>query len=174
MPENVAKAKIDYMRVLGAEVHVQPLVPFGDPKHYFQTAEAIAKECGGLFTNQFENSANYLAHFSGTGPEIYSQTDHNVDIFVSAAGTGNFYLWNFVTLCNNVCSPIGGTIGGISMFLKTVNPTVKCFLADPVGSSLCNYVNSGGETLEPSGGGPTIAEGIGSGRITANFRGAQV
>ena len=55
-----------------------------------------------------------------------------------------------------------------------MNPSIKCFLADPVGSSLYNYVNSGGKSLEPSGGGPTIAEGIGSGRITANFKEAQV
>lgn len=152
MAENVAKAKVDYMKLLGAEVHVQPVVPFGDPNNYFQRAESIAKECGGLFTNQFENSANYLAHYSGTGPEIYQQTNHKVDIFISASGTG-------------------GTIGGVSSFLKKMNPRIECFIADPQGSSLYNYV-TGGE-LTPSAG-STVSEGIGSGRITANFKEAEV
>lgn len=152
MAENVAKEKVDYMRLLGAEVHVQPMVPFGDPKHYFQTAENIAIERGGFFTNQFENTANYLAHFSGTGPEIYRQTDHKIDIFVTSAGTG-------------------GTIAGTSAFLKQRNPKIQCYLADPAGSSLFQYVQTGVLTPYP---GSTVAEGIGIGRITANFKNAKV
>lgn len=176
MAENVARAKIDYMKLLGAEVHVQPMVPFGDPRHYFQTAEAIAKECGGLFTNQFENRANYLAHFTGTGPEIYRQTERKVDIFVSASGTGKITgrsLLKEETLSVKIScyAAIGGTLGGTSAFLKQADPLIQCYLADPHGSSLFNYVRNG--VLSPSEG-STVAEGIGSGRITANFNEAKV
>jgi cysteine synthase A len=92
MPQSIASEKIELMRRLGAEVHLQPSVPFSDPRHYAQLAASIAKERGGFHTNQFENLSNFRAHISGTGPEIWKQTDHQVDIFITSAGTGvNFY-----------------------------------------------------------------------------------
>lgn len=54
---------------------------------------------GGFFADQFENLANFRAHYEGTGPEIWEQTDGNLDAFVAAAGTG-------------------GTVAGVSRFLK--------------------------------------------------------
>jgi cysteine synthase len=89
MPQSISIEKIDYMRQLGAEVHLQPGVPFSDPRHYAKLAESIAKERGAIHTNQFENIANFRSHFAGTGPEVWGQTSHNIDIFVAAAGTGN-------------------------------------------------------------------------------------
>ena len=120
----------------------------------------------GLFTNQFENRSNYLAHFSGTGPEIYEQTKHKIDVFVSASGTGNLMNIHYTIKAYYFIS--GGTIVGVSQFLKSMNQSTQIVLADPPGSSLMRYVESKGYRLEPSPG-STIAEGIGSGRITANF-----
>ena len=89
MPNNIAEEKINCQRRLGAEVLLQPLVPFSDPENYARKAEIVAKERGGaLFTNQFENDANFRAHFNGTGPEIWTQTMGAVDGFICSAGTG--------------------------------------------------------------------------------------
>jgi cysteine synthase len=154
MPQSIAKEKIDLMRQLGAEVHLQPSVPFSDPRHYAQLAASLAKERGGFHTNQFENLSNYRSHISGTGPELWEQTHHHLDVFITSAGTG-------------------GTLAGISTYLKQVNPKVKAYLADPHGSSLFHYVSSQGQSLETVGNG-TIMEGIGINRITENFKQAQV
>jgi cysteine synthase A len=67
----------------------------------------------------------------------------------------------------------GGTIAGVSSFLKRVEPRVQCFLADPVGSSLLSFVESKGQILSPTPG-STLIEGIGINRITANFKNAEL
>lgn len=152
MGENVSKEKINYMKLFGAEVHVQPLVPLTDPRHFYNKAESLARENGGLFTNQFENLANYKAHYGGTGPEIWTQTERLVDVFVASAGTG-------------------GTLAGTSAFLQSVNPKIKSYLADPPGSALQAYVETGQLVSSP---GVTITEGIGSNKITANFAQARL
>lgn len=97
MPQSIAKEKIDHMKRLGAEVHLQPAVPFSSPLHYAQLAATIAKERGGYHTNQFENLANYRAHYGSTGPEIWRQSGKNVDVFITSAGTGEFmfFMINF-------------------------------------------------------------------------------
>jgi cysteine synthase len=154
MPHNIAKEKIDLMKRLGAEVHLQPSVPFSDPRHYAQLAASLAKERGGFHTNQFENLSNYRAHVSGTGPEVWEQSRHRLDVFVTSAGTG-------------------GTLAGVSSYLKQVNPQVQCYLADPHGSSLFHYVLSNGQSLETVGKG-SVMEGIGINRITENFKQAKV
>lgn len=154
MPENISQEKIDHMRRLGAEVHVQPLAPFSSPVHYAQLAAVIAKERGGFYVNQFENLANFRAHYGSTGPEIWRQSGQRVDVFIASAGTG-------------------GTLAGISSYLQVVQPGVKCLLADPHSSSLFDFVKSGGVSLEASAG-STVAEGIGIGRITANFGAAKL
>ena len=152
MGENVSIEKINYMKLLGAEVHVQPLVPFTDSRHFYNKAESLSQENGGLFTNQFENLANFKAHFAGTGPEIWSQAGRRVDAFVASAGTG-------------------GTLAGTSAFLQSVNSRVKIYLADPPGSALLSYVEAGKLVASP---GVTVTEGIGSNRITNNFSQARV
>lgn len=77
-----------------------------------------AKETGsssrGYFCNQFENLANFEAHYNVTGPEIYNQMDGRIDVFIMGAGTG-------------------GTISGISHYLKPRLPLIKVILADPEG-----------------------------------------
>lgn len=112
---------------------------------------------GGFFADQFENLANFRAHYEGTGPEIWGQTGGNLDAFVAAAGTG-------------------GTVAGISRFLKEKDPNIKCFLIDPPGSGLFNKVIRGVMYTKEEAEGKrlknpfdTITEGIGINRLTKNF-----
>jgi cysteine synthase A len=95
MPDNISSEKIAHQRRLGAEVYLQPVVPFTSPEHYYHKAEKIASNLQrdgvvAFFTNQFENTANFSAHYDYTGPEIWIQTGGRVDAFVCSAGTGRF------------------------------------------------------------------------------------
>ncbi|XAR56784.1 Cystathionine beta-synthase [Bertholletia excelsa] len=118
----------------------------------------FSSDCkGGFFADQFENLANFRAHYEGTGPEIWEQTGGNLDAFIAAAGTG-------------------GTVAGISRFLKEKNPNIKCFLIDPPGSGLFNKVRRGVMYTREEAEGrrlknpfDTVTEGIGINRITQNF-----
>ena len=150
MPANVSDEKVATARALGAEVIVCPVVPFTDPRHYYHAAQRIAAERGAVWGNQFEGLLNARSHAEGTGPEIWAQAGESVDALVVAAGTG-------------------GTMGGLSTYLRSVNPGVKVYLADPPGSSLAGYVTTGVMAPAP---GNTITEGIGVGRLTANFASA--
>ncbi|KAK4794208.1 hypothetical protein SAY86_012202 [Trapa natans] len=116
----------------------------------------------GFFADQFENLANFRAHYEGTGPEIWEQTDGSLDAFVAAAGTG-------------------GTVAGISRFLKEKNPNVRCYLVDPPGSSLFNKVTRGVMYTKEEAEGrrlknpfDTVTEGIGINRLTENFKLAEL
>ncbi|XP_057978698.1 cysteine synthase 2 isoform X2 [Malania oleifera] len=117
---------------------------------------------GGFFADQFENLANFRAHYDGTGPEIWEQTGGDLHAFVAAAGTG-------------------GTVAGISRFLKENNPEIKCFLIDPPGSGLFNKITRGVMYTREEAEGrrlrnpfDTITEGIGINRLTQNFMMAQL
>lgn len=67
MPNSISQEKISHQKRLGAEVFLQPLVPFSDPENYVRKAESIAIERKAFFTNQFENTANFDAHYNTTG-----------------------------------------------------------------------------------------------------------
>ncbi|ONL95101.1 Pyridoxal-5'-phosphate-dependent enzyme family protein [Zea mays] len=117
---------------------------------------------GGFFADQFENLANYRAHYECTGPEIWKQTKGNLHAFVAAAGTG-------------------GTIAGVSRYLKEKNRSIKCFLMDPPGSGLFNKVTRGVMYTKEEAEGKrlknpfdTITEGIGINRVTKNFMMAEL
>ena len=120
------------MRTYGAEVILTPSVPFSDARHYFHVAAARGNEKGYFFTNQFENVANSRSHYEGTAPEICSQMAAlgagRVDGFVCASGTG-------------------GTIGGITRYLKEQDAATSCFLVDPHGSALFDYVKTAGASV---------------------------
>lgn len=88
-----------------------------------------------------------------TGPEIWDQTDGAVSAFTCATGTG-------------------GTLAGVAMYLKSKNPDVRIVLADPPGSVLHSYIQSGGAKMEREG--SSITEGIGQGRVTDNLTGAPI
>ena len=103
---------------------------------------------GVLWANQWDNLANRAAHYEGTGPEIWRQTEGKVDAFVSSIGTG-------------------GTLSGVGIFLKEQNPDVRIILADPPGSAMYSHFAHG----ELKSDGSSITEGIGQGRITKNIEG---
>ncbi len=153
IPETQSPEKLDLLRALGAEVRPVPAVPYKDPNNFQKMAGRIAAEMDNtIWANQFDNLANREAHLQTTGPEIWRDTEGKIDAFVSTSGTG-------------------GTIGGTSIFLKSKNPRVLTVLADPTGTATWHYVKYG-ETKVVGGG--SIAEGIGSTRITANFAGAPI
>ena len=153
MPDNQSQEKVDILRTLGAEVRVVPTVPYRDDANYQKQAGRYADTLpNGVWANQFDNTANRLAHVESTGPEIWQQTDGTVDAFVASVGTG-------------------GTLAGVSMFLKEQNPNVRTVLADCMGSALFNYVKTGEATMSK---GPSMTEGIGNSRVTDNLDGAPV
>jgi cysteine synthase A len=143
---------MDALRTLGAEVRPVPAVPYKDPNNYVKLSGRIAAEMeNAIWANQFDNLANRVAHYETTGPEIWEQTDGKVDAWVTATGTG-------------------GTLAGVSLYLKEKNPNVKTVVADPMGSGLYSYVKSGEIKIE----GNSITEGIGNSRITANMEGVPI
>lgn len=127
-----------------------------------EKCDANSGSKGGYFADQFENMANYRAHYEWTGPEIWEQTKGSLHAFVAAAGTG-------------------GTIAGVSRYLKEKNRSIKCFLMDPPGSGLFNKVTRGVMYTKEEAEGKrlknpfdTITEGIGINRITKNFMMAEL
>ena len=151
MPNTQSQGKIDLLRLLGAEVYPVPAVAFDNPQNYNHQARRHAESLkNAVWTNQFDNTANRQAHIETTGPEIWAQTGGKIDAFTCATGTG-------------------GTLAGITRYLKTASDgRVKSFLADPPGSVLHSYIQSGGKLIDRSGG--SITEGIGQGRVTDNLQ----
>jgi len=151
LPEKVATDKRVALRQLGAEVYVAKAAGIKSPDNFRNVAARLAEENGWFLTNQFHNPANLDAHyggkgFSATGPEIFEQMGGKLGAFVSSAGTG-------------------GTISGVGRYLKEKLPAVKIVLADPVGSGLGEWVNTG----EVGPDGPFVIEGIGSASVPSNL-----
>lgn len=152
IPETQSQEKIDALKTLGADVRVVPAVPYKDPNNYVRLSGRLAQEMeNAIWANQFDNLANRRAHYETTGAEIWEQTEGKVDAWVTSTGTG-------------------GTLAGVSMYLKEKNPAVKTVLADPMGSALYSYVKTGEIKSE----GSSITEGIGNSRVTANMEGAPI
>jgi cysteine synthase A len=153
MPDNQSPEKYALIEALGAEVRRVKTVPYSDPNHYQKVAGRVADELpNAIWANQFDNTANRRAHVETTGPEIWEQTGGKIDAFVAASGTG-------------------GTLAGVSEYLKSRRAGVRTVLADPPGSSLYQYIRHG--VVKATGSG-SITEGIGIGRITANMQGAPI
>ncbi len=153
MPDNQSREKVEILRTLGAEVRVVPTVPYKDDQNYQKQAGRYAATLNdAVWANQFDNTANTLAHYESTGPEIWEDTDHEVSAFVCSVGTG-------------------GTIAGVSRYLKEQNEEVQVVLSDCMGSALYSHVTTG-ETVMSEG--PSITEGIGNSRVTDNFAEARV
>jgi cysteine synthase len=157
IPETQSQEKMDMLRLCGAELIPVPAKPYKDPDNYVRQSERIAAEYaakepnGALWANQWDNPANWQGHYQSTGPEIWAQTDGRVDGFICAMGTG-------------------GTLAGISTYLKEQNPDIKTGLADPMGASMYSYFKTGELASE----GSSITEGIGQGRVTGNVAQAKV
>jgi cysteine synthase A len=151
MPETQSREKIEFLRMIGADLRLVPAKPYKDPGNYVHVSERLAAELGGVWANQFDNLANREGHRLTTGAEIWSQTGGKIDAFTCACGTG-------------------GTLAGVAMALKAHNPNVKIVLADPEGSGLYGWVKSGDLTVT----GSSITEGIGQSRVPANLQGAPI
>ena len=148
MPDNQSPEKVDILRTLRAEVRQVPTVPYKDPLNYQKQAGRFAESlANAVWANQFDNVANRLAHYESTGPEIWAQTSGTIDAFVSAVGTG-------------------GTLAGVSRYLKEQKESVEIVLADPLGSALYAWVTTGEASMSK---GPSITEGIGNSRVTDNL-----
>ena len=153
MPDNQSQEKVDLLRTLGAEVRVVETVPYANDMNYQKQAGRFAETLeNAVWVNQFDNIANRQAHFDSTGPEIWDQTNGKIDAFTCAVGTG-------------------GTLAGVSRYLKTKNSEVEIVLADPLGSALYNFVSTGEATMTP---GPSITEGIGNSRVTDNLSDTEI
>lgn len=157
IPETQSQEKKDMLRLCGAELMENPALPYKNPDNYVHVSERVAAEKaktepnGALWANQWDNTANRNAHIKSTGPEIWEQTDGTIDGFTCAIGTG-------------------GTLAGMSMFLKGKNKDITTAVADPMGAAMYNYFKHG--ELKSEGG--SITEGIGQGRITGNIEGAPI
>ena len=155
MPNSQSQEKIDALRLTGAEVRLVPPAKFADPKHYVHQAEALCERMNAdrpgsaWFAGQFDNVANRAIHERRTGPEIWDDLGGRIDGFVCSAGTG-------------------GSLAGIAAALKARNAKVATALADPFGSALARFINHGELKAE----GNSFTEGIGSSRITPNFKDA--
>jgi len=151
MPETQSQEKIDFLRMIGADLRLIPAKPYRDPGNYVHVSRRLAGELGAVWANQFDNLANREGHRMTTGPEIWHQTAGRVDAFTCACGTG-------------------GTLAGVAMALKQRNPSVRIVLADPEGSALYGWATNGDMTVA----GSSITEGIGQSRVPGNLEDAPI
>jgi cysteine synthase A len=151
MPETQSREKIDFLRMIGADLRLVPAKPFRDPGNYVHVSRRLAEELGAVYANQFDNLANRAGHRETTGAEIWAQTGGAVDAFTCACGTG-------------------GTLAGVSDALKARKPGVRIVLADPEGSGLYGWVKTGDLSIA----GSSMTEGIGQSRVPGNLEGAAI
>lgn len=153
IPETQSREKMEYLRALGADVRPVPAVPYSNPENFNHVARRLADELtNAVWANQFDNVANRDFHEKTTGPEIWEQTQGQIDAFVTAVGSG-------------------GTLAGVSRFLKSKNSAVKTVCVDPFGAAMYSWFKHG--HLNDVVGG-SITEGIGQMRVTANLEAAPV
>jgi cystathionine beta-synthase len=136
MPDKMSQEKVALLRAYGAEVVITPTaVAPESPESYYRVADRLTEEIPGAFQpNQYFNQANPQAHYETTGPEIWRQTDGEIDVLVAGVGTG-------------------GTITGTARYLKERKPSIVVVGADPEGSL---FSASPGEEARPY-----LTEGIG-------------
>ncbi len=139
IPDKMSQEKIFNLRAMGAEVILtRSDVAKGHPEYYQDLAKRLAQEQHAYFINQFSNPDNVKAHETSTAPEIWEQMGHKLDAVVMGVGSS-------------------GTLTGVGNYFKRVAPHVEIILADPRGSVLANYIQTGrlGEK------GAWLVEGIG-------------
>ncbi len=126
MPDKMSEEKIASLRAFGAKVVVCPTaVEPEDPRSYYSVAKRLAVETPNAFyANQYHNQDNPDGHYHSTGPEIWEQTQGELDVLVAGLGTG-------------------GTITGTGRYLKEKKPEIQLVGVDPVGSLYYDYVKTG-------------------------------
>ena len=158
IPNTQSQEKKDMLRIAGAELIEVPAVPYSNPNNYQHIARRLAEQLrrdepnGVLYADQWNNLDNRLAHYLSTGPEIWRQTDGKVDGFVCAVGTG-------------------GTLAGVSLYLREKKKDVVIGCADPCGAAMYELFAHGTAKASP---GNSITEGIGLGRVTPMIDGLKV
>ncbi|MFK8015178.1 MAG: pyridoxal-phosphate dependent enzyme [Gammaproteobacteria bacterium] len=139
LPDKMSQEKIFNLRAMGAQIVLtRSDVGRGHPEYYQDLARKMASDQGAYFINQFGNADNPLAHESTTAPEILEQMDGDLDAVVVGVGSS-------------------GTVSGMSAYFKEHAPSVRMVLADPEGSVLTEYIETG--ELGPSS--SWLVEGIG-------------
>jgi cysteine synthase A len=155
MPDTQSSEKKTALRSMGAELRTYPAVPYKNPDNYVHQARRLAEQLnsphGVLYANQWDNLSNREGHMRSTAPEIWTQTQGTIDGFICAVGTG-------------------GTLAGMSLWLKEKKPGVVISAADPDGAGVYNWVKHG----EMRASGSSITEGIGQNRVTGNLDGAVI
>jgi cysteine synthase A len=150
IPDTQSQEKKDTLRLLGAQLVEVPAVPYANPNNYQHIGRRLAEELrkgepnGVLFADQWNNLDNRKAHYVSTGPEIWEQTEGKVDGFICSIGTG-------------------GTLAGVSTFLRERKKDIVIGVADPRGAAMYHLFKDG-EAKSTEGG--SITEGIGLGRVT--------
>jgi len=147
MPDKVSIEKQNALKAFGAEIRVCPTAALpDDPEHYVNLAKRLANKIPNSFRiNQYDNPLNPESHYLTTGPEIWEQTNGKVTHFVAAGSTG-------------------GTISGISRFLKEKNPQLYTLMTDPYGSIFYKYFKTG--EIDPKEIGTYFVEGVGEDHLT--------
>lgn len=149
LADKMSREKIDILRAMGAEVHVCPTdVSAEDERSYYSVAKRIAEERNAWLPDQYNNLSNREAHYRSTGPELWKQTEGKITHLVVATGTG-------------------GTLIGTSQYLKEQNPEVKAWAADPEGSILKHWFDTG--EVKPELAKVYMVEGAGEDFIPANY-----
>jgi len=153
MPETQSQEKIDYLRMIGADLRLVPAKPFKDPGNYVHYSRRLAEELGAVWANQFDNLANREGHRRAMAPELWHQTGGRLDAFTCACGTG-------------------GTLAGVALGLRELSAgqgvkAPEIVLADPEGSGLYGWVKTGDLTVS----GSSVTEGIGQSRVPGNLEG---
>jgi len=150
IPDTQSQEKKDTLRLYGAELVEVPAVPFSNPNNYQHVGRRLAEEMrkteknGVLFADQWNNPDNRKAHYVSTGPEIWEETQGKIDGFISSIGTG-------------------GTIAGVSTYLREKKKDIVIGVADPRGAAMYSLFKSGKAEASQ---GSSITEGIGLGRVT--------
>ena len=156
MPETQSQEKIDFLRMIGADLRLVPAKPFKDPGNYVHVSRRLAEESGAVWANQFDNLANREGHRRTTAAELWQQTGGRLDAFTCACGTG-------------------GTLAGAALGLRALAARdgaapPRIVLADPEGSALHGWVKHGTLSVE----GSSITEGIGQSRVPGNLEGIAI
>jgi len=126
MPDKMSEEKIAALRAFGSKVVVCPTnVEPEDPRSYYSVAQRLSKESpNAILANQYHNPSNPTAHYHSTGPEIWEQTEGEIDVLVVPMGTG-------------------GTISGTGKYLKEKKPSLRVVGVDPIGSVYHDYFRTG-------------------------------
>ena len=158
IPQTQSQEKKDMLRLCGAELVEVPAVPYSNPNNYQHVGRRLAEQLkkteknGVIFADQWNNLDNRKAHYVSTGPEIWEDCNGRIDGFICSIGTG-------------------GTVAGVSAFLREKNKDVAIGIADPRGAAMYHLFKDGQAKATEGG---SITEGIGLGRVTPIIDGLKV